>query len=178
MKRGEIHYIERSSYGETGSEQRSGRPAIIVSNDKCNEYSEVLEVVFLTTQPKNDLPTHIDIRSSTKPSVALCEQINSIAIQRFGEYIGTCSDYEMMMVDAALAISLGLEFEKKPEKKEEKKIEPKKVGGGGSLLASLWLIMSRSRRRMKKSSASQQNATPSKPCTTSSSRECSPRGDV
>lgn len=129
MKRGEIYYIERSSYGETGSEQRSGRPAIIVSNDKCNEYSEVLEVVFLTTQPKNDLPTHIDIRSSTKPSVALCEQINSIAIQRFGEYIGTCSDYEMMMVDAALAISLGLEFEKKPEKKEEKKIEPKKVGG-------------------------------------------------
>lgn len=129
MKRGEIYYIERSSYGETGSEQRSGRPAIIVSNDKCNEYSDVLEVVFLTTQPKNDLPTHIDIRSSTKPSVALCEQINSIAIQRFGEYIGTCSDYEMMMVDAALAISLGLEFEKKPEKKEEKKIEPKKVGG-------------------------------------------------
>ena len=129
MKRGEIYYIERSSYGETGSEQRSGRPAIIVSNDKCNEYSEVLEVVFLTTQPKNDLPTHIDIRSSTKPSVALCEQINSIAIQRFGEYIGTCSDYELMMVDAALAISLGLEFEKKPEKKEEKKIEPKKVGG-------------------------------------------------
>lgn len=177
MKRGEIYYIERSTYGETGSEQRSGRPAIIVSNDKCNEYSEVLEVVFLTTQPKNDLPTHIDIRSSTKPSVALCEQINSIAIQRFGEYIGTCSDYEMMMVDAALAISLGLEFEKKPEKKEEKKIEPKKVGGG-SLLASLWLIMSRSRRRMKKSSVSQQSATPSKPCTTSSSRECSPRGDV
>ena len=131
MKRGEIYYIERSSYGETGSEQRSGRPAIIVSNDKCNEYSDVLEVVFLTTQPKNDLPTHIDIRSSTKPSVALCEQINSIAIQRFGEYIGTCSDYEMMMVDAALAISLGLEFEK-PEKKEEKKIEPKKVGGGGA----------------------------------------------
>ena len=130
MKRGEIYYIERSSYGETGSEQRSGRPAVIVSNDKCNEYSEVLEVVFLTTQPKNDLPTHIDIRSSSKPSVALCEQINSVAIQRFGEYIGTCSEYEMTMIDAALAISLGLEFEKKTEKKEEKKIEPKKVGGG------------------------------------------------
>lgn len=124
MKRGEIYYIERSSYGETGSEQRSGRPAIIVSNDKCNEYSEVLEVVFLTTQPKNDLPTHIDIRSSTKPSVALCEQINSIAIQRFGEYIGTCSEYEMTMIDAALAISLGLDFENKRDTKPEKKSTP------------------------------------------------------
>ena len=122
MKRGEIYYIERSGYNETGSEQRSGRPAIIVSNDKCNEHSEVLEVVFLTTQPKSDLPTHIDIRSSTKPSVALCEQINSVAIQRFGEYIGTCSEYEMIMIDAALAISLGLESENKQDKKEPKKI--------------------------------------------------------
>lgn len=124
MKRGEIYYIERSSYGETGSEQRSGRPAVIVSNDKCNEYSEVLEVVFLTTQPKNDLPTHIDIRSSSKPSVALCEQINSVAIQRFGEYIGTCSEYEMTMIDAALAISLGLDFENKRDTKPEKKSTP------------------------------------------------------
>ena len=124
MKRGEIYYIERSSYGETGSEQRSGRPAVIVSNDKCNEYSEVLEVVFLTTQPKHDLPTHIDIRSSSKPSVALCEQINSVAIQRFGEYIGTCSEYEMTMIDAALAISLGLDFENKRDTKPEKKSTP------------------------------------------------------
>jgi len=124
MKRGEIYYIERSSYGETGSEQRSGRPAVIVSNDKCNEYSEVLEVVFLTTQPKHDLPTHIDIRSSSKPSVALCEQINSVAIQRFGEYIGTCSEYEMMLIDAALAISLGLDSENKRDTKPEKKSTP------------------------------------------------------
>ena len=33
IKRGEIYYIQ--SYGnECGSEQRAGRPAIIVSNDK------------------------------------------------------------------------------------------------------------------------------------------------
>ena len=36
MKRGEIYYIE-STYRETGSEQRGGRPAVIVSNDKNNE---------------------------------------------------------------------------------------------------------------------------------------------
>lgn len=38
MKRGEIYYIE-SAYRETGSEQRGGRPAVIVSNDKNNENS-------------------------------------------------------------------------------------------------------------------------------------------
>ena len=42
MKRGEIYYIE-STYRETGSEQRGGRPAVIVSNDKNNENSEVVE---------------------------------------------------------------------------------------------------------------------------------------
>lgn len=49
MKRGEIYYIE-STYRETGSEQRGGRPAVIVSNDKNNENSEVVEVVYMTTK--------------------------------------------------------------------------------------------------------------------------------
>ena len=46
MKRGEIYYIE-STYRETGSEQRGGRPAVIVSNDKNNENSEVVEAEHL-----------------------------------------------------------------------------------------------------------------------------------
>ena len=51
----EIYYIQ--SYGnERGSEQRAGRPAIIVSNDKGNQSSSTVEVVYLTTQPKHDLP--------------------------------------------------------------------------------------------------------------------------
>ena len=116
MKRGDIYYITRG-YDEEGSEQRAGRPAIIVSNDKCNEHSNVLEVVYLTTQTKTDLPTHVDIRSAPRSSIALCEQINSIYKDKFGEYIATCTEFEMAMIDAALAISLGIDFEapKKPK---------------------------------------------------------------
>lgn len=56
-KRGEIFYIERAG-DSYGSEQQAGRPAIVVSNDKNNEYSSTLEVVYLTTQPKTEqLPT-------------------------------------------------------------------------------------------------------------------------
>lgn len=135
IKRGKIFYIEKMGGYEVGSEQRSGRPAIVVSNDKCNAFSDVIEVVYLTTQPKSDLPTHIDIRSTQRASVALCEQINSVSVQRVGEYVATCSPYEMTMVDAALAISLGLEFEKPKEKtvsatpapKAAPKEEPKKA---------------------------------------------------
>ena len=80
MKRGEIYYIE-STYRETGSEQRGGRPAVIVSNDKNNENSEVVEVVYMTTKPKNDLPTHVFIRSALSPSTVLCEQVNSVSMK-------------------------------------------------------------------------------------------------
>lgn len=117
MKRGEVYYIERV-YNEEGSEQRAGRPAIIVSNDTCNEMSPTVEVVYLTTQSKNDLPTHVDIRSTTKSSIALCEQISTVSKDRIGDYMCMCTDYEMLMVDAALAISLGLTFDS-PSKKSK-----------------------------------------------------------
>lgn len=108
IKRGEIFYIG-SSYQEIGSEQRAGRPAVVVSNNMANEHSQVVEIVYLTTQPKSDLPTHIDIRSASKPSIALCEQICSVSKERVGDFIGTCTEYEMKMIDAALLISLGIE---------------------------------------------------------------------
>lgn len=105
--RGEIYYITKG-YTE-GSEQQAGRPGIVVSNDMCNQFSNTIEVVFLTTQPKTDLPTHVTIRSSTKPSVALCEQINTIDKSRMGDYIATCTAEEMQNIDNALMISLGID---------------------------------------------------------------------
>mgnify|MGYP001233555771 CR=1 FL=1 len=99
MKRGEIYYIE-STYRETGSEQRGGRPAVIVSNDKNNENSEVVEVVYMTTKPKNDLPTHVFIRSALSPSTVLCEQVNSVSVKRIGTLIGKLTKSELTAVDS------------------------------------------------------------------------------
>lgn len=48
INRGDIFYVNPSE--TVGSEQRSGRPAIIVSNPLCNEHSPVVEVVYLTCQ--------------------------------------------------------------------------------------------------------------------------------
>ncbi len=84
--RGEIYYVYPSGNG-VGSEQVAGRPAIVVSNDKANLYSPVLEMVYLTTKPKNSLPTHLDITSVERPSIALCEQIHSVAKSRVGGFI-------------------------------------------------------------------------------------------
>ena len=109
MKRGQIYYIE-SNHQEIGSEQRGGSPAVIVSNDKNNENSTTVEVVYMTTQPKNDLSTHVFIRSSLRPSTVLCEQIYSVSTERLGTYIGELTDRELQELDIALSISLGLDW--------------------------------------------------------------------
>lgn len=109
IKRGDVFYVEREDT-EVGSEQRSGRPAIVVSNNAQNSTSDVVQVVYLTTKPKTDLPTHVTIRSTNLVSIALCEQICSIDISRLGDWKCTCSDTEMEAVNAALATSLALDL--------------------------------------------------------------------
>ena len=122
IKRGDIYYIDEiQSYG---SEQRAGRPAIIVSNDTCNIHSPVVEVVFLTTAPKNNLPTHVTIRSAAKLSTALCEQVQSIDVNRIAKYYGHCTAQEMATVDIALSVSLGLDICGPVEKDEPESAEP------------------------------------------------------
>ena len=107
MKKGEIYYIGHSQNYQ-GSEQAGGRPAIIVSNNANNSNSTVYEVVYLTTQDKAPLPTHVTIRSSNRVSTALCEQVSSISIDRFGDYIGEVTDEEMKALNIALMISFDL----------------------------------------------------------------------
>ena len=114
--RGEIYYVYPA--GNVDSEQMAGRPAIVVSNDKANQHSSVLEMVYLTTRAKNSLPTHVDITSVERPSIALCEQIHSVAKSRVGCFIAKCTEKEMAMIDGALCVSLGIELPSAPETKK------------------------------------------------------------
>lgn len=106
IKRGDIFYIER--FQTVGSEQHPGRPAVVVSNDENNRYSATVEVVYLTTQPKEDLPTHVCVNSCMKDSIAICEQITTVALERIGDYKGHVSDTEMSEIESAMLVSLEL----------------------------------------------------------------------
>ena len=107
IKLGDIYYI-RDTRQSVGSEQRADRPAVIVSNNTNNKHSGVYEVVYMTTQPKTDLPTHFIIASALKPSTVLCEQISSVYEERIGEWIGTLTPDEMKTLDQCLAVSIGI----------------------------------------------------------------------
>lgn len=116
IKRGDIYYI-RDTRQSIGSEQRADRPAVIISNNENNRHSTVYEVVYMTTQPKTDLPTHFITKSALRPSTVLCEQISSVYEDRIGEWIGTLTPDEMKTLDQCLAISVGIKAE--PEKETE-----------------------------------------------------------
>lgn len=117
IRRGEIYYIDRSQRdAETGVEQWSGRPAIIVSNNANNAHSDLVEVVYLTTKPKKSLPTHADIHSAKLQSTALCEQITTVDKSRVGDYVGVLSQRELEALDAALLVSIGIQTEDRAEK--------------------------------------------------------------
>lgn len=103
--RGDIFYVKKTG-PVTGSEQDAGRPAVIVSNEYGNEYSTIVEVVYLTKQEKTPLPTHCTVVCKVK-STALCEQIYTVSKERLGEYVKTCTEDEMAAIDRCLMISLG-----------------------------------------------------------------------
>lgn len=108
IRRGEIFYIARGGGATNGSEQFADRPAVVVSNDENNKHSGVIEVVYMTTQPKTDLPTHVTVRSTGRLSTVLCEQVSSVSTDRVNNYIGQVSEQEMKNIDIALMISLQL----------------------------------------------------------------------
>lgn len=108
VMRGEMYYIHED-YSTVGSEMRAGRPAIIVSNDINNEFSTTVEVIYLTTKPKKELPTHTRVRSCSLSSTALCEQITTIDKTRIGDYRGQITDEEMHELENAILVSLGME---------------------------------------------------------------------
>lgn len=107
IHRGDIFWI-RQDYGAIGSEQKKNRPAIIVSNDKNNTYSETVEIVYLTTAEKKPMPTHITIETMGKQSTALCEAIYTVDKGRLENYYCTLTTEEMKLVDQAVLVSLGL----------------------------------------------------------------------
>lgn len=106
MRRGDIHYIQR--HDTVGTEIMKARPGVIVSHDGLNATSDVVEVVYLTTQAKKDMPTHVPIQSTGRPSTALCEHIDYVSTQLVGDYCGRCTDEEMDAINTALRHALSL----------------------------------------------------------------------
>ncbi|MBR2070409.1 MAG: type II toxin-antitoxin system PemK/MazF family toxin [Clostridia bacterium] len=106
MKRGEIYYAD---LGESvGCEQRGKRPVLVVQNDIGNAFSPTIIVVPITSRQKTKIPTHARINTLREDSIALTEQVRTIDRARIKTFVCEVTEDEMIQVDRALAVAVGL----------------------------------------------------------------------
>ena len=129
IRRGEVYWCE-FSYG-TGAEQMGKRPVVVVSNDKCNEFSHAITVVPITYSPnKKHLPTHAICRATGKTCVVLAEQIFTVDKDRIGDYINRCTDNEMEWIEKCVKIQVGVYDPEAERQKREMQSEIKVISRG------------------------------------------------
>ena len=87
----------------SGSLQSGRRPVLIVSNDKNNRYSSVLNVIPMTTKMnKRNLPCHVEIYDYEKfglnaPSTIMVEQLTVVGKKDLMFRIGKINDDRILM---------------------------------------------------------------------------------
>ena len=111
IKRGDMYYADLSPV--VGSEQGGMRPVLIVQNDIGNKYSPTVIAAAITSQRfKTQLPTHIQVDAQdcglSKDSIVLLEQVRTLDKQRLKERMGNLGERDMIRVNRALSVSLGI----------------------------------------------------------------------
>lgn len=112
--RGEIYYAHLT--GTIGSEQNGYRPVVIIQNDVGNRFSPTVIVAPISSKVgiKAKLPTHCYIGDEllSCPSIVMAEQLRTIDKNRLTSYVGRLSVDEMVKLNSALLVSLGLPLTK------------------------------------------------------------------
>lgn len=111
-RRGQIHWIDFDPI--KGSEQGGRRPALIVSNEIANQHSPIVVVVPLTTTPqKKRYPQNVSFPANDplpEAGTAYCGQVRTVSKERLDGYQADASKEQMVAIDKALAIALGLQI--------------------------------------------------------------------
>lgn len=106
IKRGDVFYIR---YDRTvGFEEAVGRPAVVVSSAEGIATSPVVQIVFMTTSPR-ETGICVPVESLSRRSWVICNQLNTIDKSRLDTKSGTLTYTEMKKVDEKLLEVLGLE---------------------------------------------------------------------
>jgi len=110
FQRGQVWYAEHNPLA-VGSEQGKKRPWVILSNNRNNFRSTVLNAAPITTRDKDDYPFHVYFENSDgRHQVIELEQITCMSVLRFdsNDYLYTLDDETMKQVDEAIKVQLGL----------------------------------------------------------------------
>lgn len=107
-KYGSVYYV--LDIPSHGSEPRGRKPAIVISNDSNNKFSNIVQVVFLA-EKEPTLPTHVPIAAMgrIRASIAQCEAVTPVAVDRLENYLGEIDPDTMLRVRKGIRINLNME---------------------------------------------------------------------
>ena len=99
----------RFNFGPSkGGEIKKKRPAVIISNDIANTYSNRVQVIPLTTQKLDKIyPCEALIANLDKKCKAMADQIMTVAKERLGEKLSSLTEKETAEIEKAIKIQLG-----------------------------------------------------------------------
>lgn len=106
IKRGEVWWVNFDP--SIAGEIQKTRPALVISNDCANEYSNRVQVVPLTSNIEKCYPCEAYIAIDGKKSKAMADQIMTVSKERLKNKIGVVLDSEVSLVEHAIKIQLGL----------------------------------------------------------------------
>ena len=105
-RRGDIYWVALDP--ARGSEIRKTHPAVIISNDSCNEHGSRVVVLPITSNVGSLYPGEARIHVRGKPGRALGDQIRSIDKTRLRSRLGSLSREGLHSVEEAVLVTLAL----------------------------------------------------------------------
>ena len=106
MKRSEVWWVAFDQ--AVGSEIQKTRPAIIVSNDSANRNLKRVVVVPLTTNTSRVFPGEARVSVAGEFCKAMSDQLMAADKLRLKEKLATLSKSDMLEVEQAICVHLGL----------------------------------------------------------------------
>lgn len=105
-RRGDVYWVALDP--TLGTEIKKTRPAVIVSNDSCNTHGDRVVVLPVTSNVESLYPGEALVTVDDKPARVLGDQIRSLDKSRLRNRIGVLASDDMIAVEEALQITLGL----------------------------------------------------------------------
>lgn len=105
-RRGDVYFVALDP--ALGTEIRKTRPAVVISNDSCKSYGSRVVVLPVTSNVDSLFPGEARIQVKGVPGRVLGDQIRSIDKARLRTKIGTLTRDELIDVESAVRVTLGL----------------------------------------------------------------------
>ena len=106
MRRGSVYWVDFDP--ARGGEITKRRPAVIVSNDSAIRAQNRVQVVPLTSNVSRVFRWEALVQLEGAAHKALADQLRTAAKERLSDKIGDLSSTDMLAVERAIRVQLGL----------------------------------------------------------------------